>query len=420
MTLRKTVRRMSKVEKWEDKVDTELRPLLKHLPPAQLQPWQTSTFLPLINFVLKVSPPTLQVPRKIMKNVKLTTINGIGILLEPNDKFVSEIEDGQEKNTNSNESNTNRNSNQNKKNEKENASAALLWIHGGGRVMGHPKMDLNVTCRLVERLQIPILSVDYRVAPRHPFPAPLDDCDKAYRWLNRTYGATKIIVAGESAGGGLAAELCQRLYDHHHRRRHRHQTATAKETMTMMTMTTNSTASKEEETKTTTMDQTRRTPTAPMTTPDVDVDLPIAQVLIYPMLDDRTVLDQRKTEKKHLLWSNKGNKIGWSAYLGPDYEPGSDDVPRYAAAARRSNLHGLPPALVIACTLDLFYDEDMEYARRLRRDNDAADCDVVVIDGGFHGIMTFGDPDKQRPIEKMYDSVTNYVHKKLLSIDDYN
>lgn len=225
--------------------------------------------------------------------------------------------------------------------------------------MGHPKMDVSkLTSRLVQCTGLPVLSVDYRTAPQHVFPAALDDCVEAYEWLCQQESVNRIIVAGESAGAGLVAELCQRLYDE----------SNEKEDF---------------------------------------LPLPIAQVLCYPMLDDRTVLDQEKTQRKHLLWNNKGNRIGWEAYLGPDHSPGDEELPKYAAAARREDLSGLPSAWVLACSLDLFYDEDMEYAKRLQ--DAGVETEVMELEGGFHGILAWGTTEK--PIVQIYDEMGSFIRR---------
>ncbi|KAL3935910.1 MAG: hypothetical protein SGARI_002774 [Bacillariaceae sp.] len=228
-----------------------------------------------------------------------------------------------------------------------------MWVHGGGRIMGHPKMDVaKLTSRLVQCTGLPVLSVDYRTAPQHVFPAALDDCIEAYEWLCQQDNVDRIIVAGESAGAGLVAELCQRLYDE----------------------------SNEKESS---------------------LPLPVAQVLCYPMLDDQ------KTQRKHLLWNNKGNRIGWEAYLGADLSPGDEKLPKFAAAARRKDLSGLPPAWILACSLDLFYDEDMEYAKRLQ--DAGVETEVMELQGGFHGILTWGTTEK--PIVRIYDEMANFISR---------
>lgn len=200
---------------------------------------------------------------------------------------------------------------------------ALLWIHGGGYVIGHPGQDDRLCRRFAQRLGITVASIDYRLAPEHPYPAGLEDCYAALTWLARlpSVDPDRIAIGGASAGGGLAASLAQLALD-------RGEVALA------------------------------------------------AQLLVYPMLDDRTV-DRRDIEKPGIrLWNRSSNKFGWSAYVG-------DADPAVAVPARRENLSGLPPAWIGVGTLDLFHDEDLEYAERLKAAG--VPCDVQVVEGAFHG-----------------------------------
>jgi acetyl esterase/lipase len=170
--------------------------------------------------------------------------------------------------------------------------------------------------------------VDYRLAPAHPFPAALDDCSTALRWLHAQAGPwgvdpTRVAVGGESAGGGLAAALAQRAHDE-----------------------------------------------------GVDVRF---QLLVYPMLDDRTVLAAHQPET--LVWTSPSNRAGWTAYLGHPVRP-AEERP-YAVPARRADLSGLPPAWVGVGDQDLFLDEDLAYADRLRAAG--VGCEVELVPGLYHG-----------------------------------
>lgn len=201
--------------------------------------------------------------------------------------------------------------------------AALLWIHGGGYVIGHAAQD-DVQCRRFAReLGITVASVDYRLAPENPYPAPLEDCYAALTWLAAlpSVDRTRVAIGGASAGGGLAAALA-------------------------------------------------------LLARDRGEVTPAAQLLVYPMLDDRTVDRDGLNHPGHRLWNQTTNKFGWSAYLG-------DADPDVAVPARRTDLVGLPPAWVGVGTLDLFHDEDLAYAERLRAAG--VPCQVEVIQGAFHG-----------------------------------
>ncbi len=192
------------------------------------------------------------------------------------------------------------------------SDGALLWIHGGGMIIGTVG-DSDAFCSMVAlELGITVFSVDYRLAPRYPFPIPMDDCEAGYLWVleNATrfgFDSKKVALGGDSAGAGLAAGLAQRLLDR-------------------------------------------------------GAQLPIGQVLKYPMLDDRTAT-KRELDDTTFVWNNTSNHFGWKSYL--DAEPGSQNLPEYAVPARRENLSGLPPAYIAVGEIDLFFNEDKQYADRL-------------------------------------------------------
>lgn len=206
-------------------------------------------------------------------------------------------------------------------------SGALLWIHGGGLVMGTPAAGDGLCSRFAAELDVVVVSVDYRLAPEHPFPAGLHDCFAALEWLHAGAGQlgidpARVVVGGDSAGGGLAACLAQLAHD-------------------------------------------RGGPAI------------CFQLLQYPMLDDRTAL---RTDAEALTWTNTSNRYAWSAYLG---HPVRADEPRpYASAARRADLAGLPPAWIGIGTIDLFHTESIEYATRLEAAG--VPCDVHVVPGMYH------------------------------------
>ncbi|GAA2774467.1 alpha/beta hydrolase [Mycolicibacterium pallens] len=202
------------------------------------------------------------------------------------------------------------------------ATPALLWIHGGGYVIGSAAQDDLLCRRFVKELGITVAAVDYRLAPEHPYPAPLEDCYTALEWLARLPGVdpARIAIGGASAGGGLCAALA-------------------------------------------------------LLARDRDGVKPVFQVLVYPMIDDRSV-GQHLYHPGHRLWNATSNKFGWQAYLG-----GAD--PEVAVPARRTDLAGLPPAWLGVGTLDLFHDEDLDYAERLKAAG--VPCEGHVVPGAFHG-----------------------------------
>lgn len=202
---------------------------------------------------------------------------------------------------------------------------ALLWIHGGGYVLGGSALDDVICGQLASRLGLTVVSVDYRLAPDHPFPAALHDCAAAYRALHAAAGElgidpTRVVIGGASAGGGLAAALA--LYIH-----------------------------------------------------DEGLPPPALQLLVYPMLDDRTAAPPAPRPLR--MWNGRCNRFGWASYLGD-----LRDVPDHAAPARRVDLRGLPPAWIGVGTLDLFYEEDLLWARRLQEAG--APVELEVVEGAFH------------------------------------
>jgi acetyl esterase/lipase len=203
------------------------------------------------------------------------------------------------------------------------AGPALLWIHGGGYVIGSPAQDDALCRRYARELGATVASVDYRLAPKHPYPAPLEDCYSALKWLARlrSVDPDRVAIGGASAGGGLAAALALLARDR--------------------------------------------------------AEVPLAaQLLVYPMLDDRTVDRKDLDHPGHRLWNQSSNKFGWACYLG-------DADPDIAVPARREDLSGLPPAWMGVGTLDLFHDEDLAYAERLKAAG--VPCEVEVVSGAFHG-----------------------------------
>ncbi len=206
-------------------------------------------------------------------------------------------------------------------------SAALLWMHGGGLVMGRPEMNHELCSRIANELSIVVVSVDYRLAPEHPFPAGLDDCVRVLEWMHEHTDALgidpeRVAVGGGSAGGGLAACVAQVATDRG--------------------------------------------------------DLPVRfQLLQYPMLDDRTPLRDHDA----LLWTNTSNEYAWTAYL--NHPPREYEGRAYASASRRVDFRGLPAAWVGVGDIDLFHDECVAYVERLEAAGVPVQFDVVP--GMYHG-----------------------------------
>ena len=208
--------------------------------------------------------------------------------------------------------------------------AAVMWIHGGGMVVGSAAQDHARCLALAGDLDVVVVSDEYRLATAHGFPIPLDDCHRVWRWLvdhaaELHVDVDRLAIGGQSAGGGLTAGLVLRVHDE-------------------------------------------------------GGTQPVAQWLFCPMLDDRTAANRELDAVRHYLWNNTSNRVGWSAYLGGD--PGGPDVPAYAAPARRTDLAGLPAAWVGCGDIDLFHDEDVAYAQALIAAG--VPCEVDTVAGAPH------------------------------------
>jgi acetyl esterase/lipase len=213
------------------------------------------------------------------------------------------------------------------------ARACLYWIHGGGYMFGSG-LDRDVRLeRWAAELDAVVVSVEYRLAPEHPYPAPLHDCYAGLAWTARQHDElgihpNRIVVAGASAGGGLAAGLALLARDRG------------------------------------------------------EIELAY-QLLIYPMIDDRNETASSRIDGAP-VWNRAANLLGWRAYLGRD--PGGDDIPKYAAPARETDLAGLPKTFIGVGTLDVFRDEDIDYALRLLAAG--VPTELHVYPGAPHGFET--------------------------------
>ncbi|MFT4046400.1 MAG: alpha/beta hydrolase [Solimonas sp.] len=206
----------------------------------------------------------------------------------------------------------------------------LLWLHGGGYLLGLPEQDIGTYRRLIAASPCVIVAPDYRLAPDAPYPAALDDGYDALLWLQahaREFGVRddQLAVAGMSAGGGLCAALTPYARDRG----------------------------------------------------EVNVAF---QLPLYPMIDDRNATESAR-DNDAPVWNARLNRLAWDAYLGS--LRGRDDVPPYAAAARATDWRGLPPTCTFVGDLEPFRDETRAYVANLR----AAGVPVAFecYDGAWHG-----------------------------------
>jgi acetyl esterase/lipase len=214
----------------------------------------------------------------------------------------------------------------------------ILHTHGGGFVTGSAKQSVSALQPLAVELDCTIITVDYRLAPETIYKGSIEDNYAALVWMHKHASElgvdpAKIAVMGESAGGGHAALLAITARDRG--------------------------------------------------------EVPIVfQALIYPMLDDRTGSARQPAKNiGTLVWTPAMNRFGWQSFLGQD--PGTNSVPIAAVPARTENLAGLPPAFIGVGSIDLFVDEDVDYAHRLVDAGIATELSVVP--GAFHGFDVLSD-----------------------------
>jgi len=209
---------------------------------------------------------------------------------------------------------------------------AVLYIHGGGYILGSAWAEVLGAQRLCTDLDCVVVMPEYRLAPETRFPGSLEDNYAALQWIYTNADSlgvdrNRIALVGGSAGGGHAAALAIAARDRG--------------------------------------------------------EIPICcQVLIYPMLDDHT-------GSTHMLppfigtfgWSASDNKLGWTSLLG--VPAGSKTVPAGAVPARVKDLSRLPPTFIGVGTIDLFVEEDIEYAKRLVLAG--VPTEMMLVPGAFHG-----------------------------------
>jgi acetyl esterase/lipase len=209
---------------------------------------------------------------------------------------------------------------------------AIFYIHGGGMVMGSNRgAEVTKAVDTAQELELVLVSVEYRLAPEHPHPAPVQDCYAGLLWTRENAAELgidpdRIVIAGGSAGGGLAASTALMARD--------------------------------------------------LNAPEL-----AAQLLFCPMLDDRNDSYSAHQMVGLGVWDQAVNEMGWTALLGD--RKGTDDVDSYGAAARATDLSGLPPTYIDVGSAETFRDEAVEYASRIWQAGGHAE--LHVWPGGFHG-----------------------------------
>lgn len=231
----------------------------------------------------------------------------------------------------------------------------ILWIHGGGYMLGMASM-VGFSCGklLAERYGGIVFSPAYTLANRAPYPAALHDCYAALEYMWDHAGElgidqNKIIVGGESAGGGLAAALC--IYAR---------------------------------------DQGKV---------KIAMHLPL-----YPMIDCYDTESSRNNRGK--VWNTRRNHWGWRKYLGDLY---GKEVPSYASAARAEDYSGLPYCYTYVCDGEPFYQETIDYVENLRRDGVEADIDIYHGDVHAFDLLCFWTDQAKTAKEKLCQIYSSHI-----------
>jgi acetyl esterase/lipase len=212
---------------------------------------------------------------------------------------------------------------------------AIYHIHGGGMIMGNNRVGMSGILDLAGKFGLAVISVEYRLAPETPHPGPVEDCYAGLTWVAKTAGelgidTARIIVAGASAGGGLAAATALLARD-------------------------------------------RGGPAL------------AGQLIMSPMLDDRNDTPSSHQMAGLGVWDRSANEVGWTALLGE--ARGGPGVSPYAAPARETDLTGLPPAYIDVGSAETFRDEAVAYATRIWQCGGVAE--LHVWPGGFHAFAGF-------------------------------
>jgi acetyl esterase/lipase len=302
-----------------EKIHPDFRKVMSRIPSI---PFHNPILLPIIRFLTRLPPPQKTMP---------------GIIVSEQELNIAKVRIYRP--------------------EGKSSGAGLLWIHGGGMIVGSTANNERECSQYAKELKLVVVSVEYRLAPKHPFPCALDDCYEAWLWMQKSaatlgISADRIVISGQSAGGGLAASLVQKIVD------------------------------------------------------EGGVQ-PAGQALFCPMLDDRTAARRELDDIKHRIWNNKNNRGAWAWYLG--HSVGEMEIAEYAAPARRKNLSGLPPTWIGVGDIDLFYEEDYLYATRLKEAG--VNCHLEVAPGAPHSFELFF---PESPVTRVFlNSNYNFLRETL-------
>lgn len=225
------------------------------------------------------------------------------------------------------------------KNAHEEELPGLLWLHGGGYALGMPEMDENFIKNFIEKTDCVVVAPDYRLSVDEPYPAALDDSYAALLWMKHNtkklgIRSNQLMVGGDSAGGGLTAALTLYVRD------------------------------------------------------KGNVNIAF-QLPMYPMIDDRMITPS-SINNYAPIWNSDLNYKGWKYYLADKFE--TDNVPKYAAAARETDYSSLPPTCTFVGSLEPFRDETIAYIDHLKEAG--VQTYFNVYQGCYHGFDQLGDKSK--------------------------
>lgn len=207
----------------------------------------------------------------------------------------------------------------------------IYYMHGGGTILGDRRTGLDSLFDWIHRHNAVVISVDYRLAPEHPDPTPVEDCYAGLVWTaahahELGIDPERLLLVGKSAGGGLAAGVALLARDRGGPALH-------------------------------------------------------GQLLVYPMLDDRGTTTSTLQFEDRVTWTRSDSDTSWKALLGE--RRGTDLVSVYSAPARATDLRGLPPTFIECGSCDVFRDEDVAYATALWASGVSAE--LHIWPGGYHG-----------------------------------
>lgn len=231
---------------------------------------------------------------------------------------------------------------------KEGKTVGILWLHGGGYVLGAPEMaGITLPKHLIENFNCVIAAPDYTLSASAPYPAALNDAYTALLWMSENREALgidygKFVVGGESAGGGLTAALCLFARDNGN-------------------------------------------------------DSIAFQLPLYPMIDDKPTASS--ADNNAPVWNSSANKSAWRIYLGDLY--GKSDIPVYAAPAGETNFGKLPPAISLVGTVEPFYDEVISFFDKMK--SAGIETRLMIADGCYHAF------DMMAPYAKISKEATRFL-----------